>query len=54
MGELEQKKKTAHSELQAKLQAELQKFEADLAETKAKKDAETLLMIESKSCFSFP
>lgn len=48
MGELEQKKKTAHSELQAKLQAERQKFEADLAETKAKKDAETLLMIESK------
>ena len=48
MGELEQKKKTAHSELQAELQAERQKFEADLAATKAKKDAETLSMIESE------
>lgn len=48
MGELEQKKKTVHSELQAELQAERQKFEADLAATKAKKDAETLLMIESE------
>lgn len=48
MGELEQKKKTAHSELQAVLQAERQKFEADLAATKAKKDAETLSMIESE------
>lgn len=48
MGELEQKKKTALSELQAELQAERLKFEADLAETKAKKDAETLSMIESE------
>ena len=48
MGELEQKKKTALSEQQAELQAERQKFEADLAATKAKKDAETLSMIESE------
>ncbi len=46
MGELEQKKKTALSEQHAELQAERQKFEADLAATKAKKDAETLSMIE--------
>lgn len=48
MGELEQKKKIALSEQQAELQAERQKFEADLAATKAKKDAETLSMIESE------
>lgn len=48
MGELEKKKKTVHSELQAELLAERQKFEADLAATKAKKDAETLSMIESE------
>ena len=48
LGELEQKKKTALSEQQAELQKERQKFEADLAATKAKKDAETLAMIESE------
>lgn len=48
MGELEQKKKTALSEQQAVLQEERQKFEADLAAKKAKKDAETLTMIESE------
>lgn len=48
MGELEQKKKTALLEQQAALQEERQKFEADLAATKAKKDAETLAMIESE------
>lgn len=48
MGELEQKKKTALSEQQAALQEERQKFEADLAATRAKKDAETLAMIESE------
>ena len=47
-GELEQKKKTAISEQQAELQEERQKFEADLAAKKAKKDAETLAMIESE------
>ena len=48
MGELEQKKKNAHSELQAELQVERQKLEADMAATKAKKDAETLSMIGSE------
>ena len=46
MGELQQKKKTAFSEQQAELQAERLKFEADLAATKAEKDAEILSMIE--------
>ena len=46
MGELEQKKKTALSEQQAALQEERQRFEADLAATKAKKDVEVLGMIE--------
>lgn len=48
MGELEKKKKTALSEQQAEFQEERQKFEADLAATKARKDAETLSMIESE------
>lgn len=48
MGELEQKKKTAISEQQAALQEERQKFEADMAAARAKKDAEILAMIESE------
>ncbi|QFJ55282.1 hypothetical protein [Pseudobutyrivibrio xylanivorans] len=45
MGELEQQKRIASSEQQAALQEERQKFEADLASIRAKKDAETIAMI---------
>ena len=47
MGELEQKKKIAFSKQQVEIQEERQKFEADLAATKAEKDAEILSMIEN-------
>ena len=48
MGELEQKKKIAFSKQQVEIQEERQKFEADLAATKAEKDAEILSMIENE------
>lgn len=48
MGELEQQKRTVSSEQQATLQEERQKFEADLASIRAKKDAETIAMIEGE------
>ncbi len=47
-GELERQKKTAVHEQQVILQEERQRFEADLAAARAKKDAETIAMIESE------